>query len=159
MNFRTPYTPAVHLPLEVPSDEKVRTKQSFRKEADINFIMAKALKTGNLADPLVLQSRQVIFGDFASRPDFLQSQNRIAVFTSAFEGLPAKTRERFGNDPSRLIEFVRDPENQEEAIRLGLRPKPKITSRVEDGIKITFKDGIEIGREPIKTAPAPAPAG
>jgi len=132
-----------------------RTKQSFKKDADINFIVSKAVRTGLLMDPVQAAARKQIFGDFASAPDFLTMQNRVASVTSAFEALPAEVRNRFNNSASELISFMADPANAEEAVSLGLAPKPKANVRYED------KDGNRVNRDGspyVEPAPTPAPA-
>ena len=37
-----------------------------------------------------------------------------------FDSLPSSLRERFSNDPSRLLAFVDDESNFDEAVKLGL---------------------------------------
>lgn len=168
--FRTPFTGAVSVFVSFDQANPVsvsRTKQSFRQEADINHIISKARKTGFLIDPMTPQ-RKAIFGNFADMPDFLQSQERVAKARSAFDTLPAEVRAKFLNDPALLIEFVSDPQNKEQAIALGLFPKPVYTRKIvetvdADGVPSRFvaslKDGVEIDRVPVKavapTAPAP----
>jgi len=105
-----------------------RTKQSFKKDCDINFIMKKYRETGLLPEP---QSRPPFFGDFTNAADFLENQNRIAKTQQYFERLPALTRERFGNDPSKMLDFLADIKNKDEAIKLGLvrKPAPDLTPK------------------------------
>lgn len=100
-----------------------RTKQSFSKDADINTIMAKYYKTGLLVDPTVVSSRRPMFGDFSDIGDFHALQLRIASVENRFNLLPSVVRNRFKNDPSLLLSFLADPNNDDEAVKLGLRPK------------------------------------
>lgn len=97
-----------------------RTEKSHRKACNVNTIVAKTLKTGNLP----IATRQGVFGDFTSGLDFQESMDRIIKAQHEFMELPASIRKRFGNDPSLLIEFMNDASNQEEAITLGLVPRP-----------------------------------
>jgi hypothetical protein len=47
--------------------------------------------------------------------------------------LPAELRARFENDPAKLIEFIDNSENLDEAINLGLVNKPEnLPQVVED---------------------------
>ena len=74
-----------------------------------------------------------------------------------FDNLPSDVRNRFNNNPAQLLDFVADPENKEEAIELGLLPKPEITKQIieEDGkyFQILLKDGVEVERAPTQTPP------
>lgn len=100
-------------------------KRSFLKDADINFIMKKYQKSGLLVDPLNPGSRRPMFGDFSNVGDFHALSGTIARVDREFGSLPASLRNRFGNDPHLLIEFLADSKNDEEAFKLGLKVRPK----------------------------------
>lgn len=101
-------------------DSRSMTQQQFKDETDINKMMDKyvnnRLQLMDVTEP--------IYGDFVSAEDFLSTQRRIANFKSLFDMLPARTRERFDNDPSKAIIFGMDEANEAEAIDLGILPKP-----------------------------------
>jgi len=99
-----------------------RTKQAFKKDADINFIMKKYRETGLLPS---VRDRKPFYGDFTNAPDFLETQNRIAHTRQYFQQLPADVRDRFANDPARMLDFLANPENDAEAVKLGLKEAPK----------------------------------
>jgi phage internal scaffolding protein len=132
------------------------TIQSERENVNINNIVAKAKKTGVLGSGLPAQ-RKERYGDFSSSEDFLSQQNKIVEFKTMFDNLPSDVRNRFNNNPAQLLDFVADPENKEEAIELGLLPKPEITKQIieEDGkyFQILLKDGVEVERAPTQTPP------
>lgn len=67
--------------------------------------------------------RRPIYGDFTS-VDYMHMQNSIADIDQQFASLPARLRARFDNDPYQVVRFVEKPENQAEAIKLGLLPAP-----------------------------------
>lgn len=94
-----------------------KTKQSFKAECDINTIMARYMKTGTLDH---LSSRKGQYMD-VSGADFYAAQNMVANARSMFFGLPSAIRERFENDPGEFLEFMENPANAEEAVKLGLR--------------------------------------
>jgi len=98
------------------------TQQQFKEDSDINTIVARARRTGILGDPNA--PRKPMFGDYSNSASFLEMRNYIATANQRFEALPAKLRRRSGNDPLQVVRFVEDPENKEEAIALGLLPKP-----------------------------------
>ncbi|AXH75464.1 MAG: internal scaffolding protein [Microviridae sp.] len=98
-----------------------RTKQSFKDECDINTIMRRYQLTGEIAH---LSQRSPIFGDFPEM-DFNQAMAIVVQARENFSQLPAEVRDRFANDPARLLAFLQDPDNREEGIKLGLLRKPE----------------------------------
>ena len=105
------------------STKRGRTKQSFKKECDINFIMKKYRQTG-IITPDVINNRQAVFGDVSSSMDYADSVNYINTANKAFDSLPAEIRTRFENDPAELLTFLHEEGNRDEAIALGIIPKP-----------------------------------
>jgi len=91
-------------------------QQQFREECDINTIMERFGRTGEIIAPI----RMPQYGDFDGVNDYHSAMNAIVEAQSAFDQLPAKTRARFGNDPAEFLEFCFNEENRDEAIRLGL---------------------------------------
>ena len=102
---------------------QTRTKSEFADECDINNIVARCIKGAALPSG----GRTPIFGDFTEVSDFSTAQNLIAEANSEFEQLPSETREKFGNDVSKLMDFLDDENNLDEAIELGLAPKPTVS--------------------------------
>lgn len=99
------------------------TKQSFKDECDINKIMEKYKRTGQV--PLNIQQKQGQFLDVSSLPDYQNSLNIVIEAENMFNQLPSKVRARFKHDPSEMLNFVKNIENKDEAIALGLIPKPE----------------------------------
>lgn len=99
------------------------TKQSFRDECNINFIMDKWKRTGEIPAAQVGTMRPN-YGDFTNPNDYMTACNRVLDANEAFESLPSFLRDRFANEPANLIAFLSDPNNQDEAIRLGLAKPP-----------------------------------
>ncbi len=100
---------------------KSRTKQSFGEESEINNIMARYTKTG------IIDHLSTFGGDygFASSIVFHEAMNVVTKADQMFEALPASVRRRFNGDPGDFLEFVQNPENQEELIELGLAKRIK----------------------------------
>lgn len=97
--------------------------QSFAKDADINNIMKKYEVTGVLVDPrFVNENRAPRFGDYSDIPDFAVIQQRVIDARADFMTLPADVRARFQNDVGEALEFVADPANLEEAVKLHMIP-------------------------------------
>lgn len=101
-----------------------RTKSEFKDECDINNVVARALRTGTL--PVV--DREALYADFTQVSDYATASNVLAQATQAFEQLPSSIKEQFENDVTKLLNFVDDPANEAEAIKLGLLPEQIIES-------------------------------
>lgn len=96
-----------------------RTEQSHKKKCDVNAKVRRYMKTG-----LIEQQRDgAMYGDFTSAEDFQTSLHRVNDALRDMSLLPAVVRKRFKNDPGRLIEFLNDPKNRDEAVQLGLVAK------------------------------------
>lgn len=101
-----------------PADSVVQ--QQFADECDINTIVRRFGLTGELPNGVSMP----LSGDFTSATDFQSSMNLIRQAQESFLELPATVRERFNNDPARVINFLEDPSNRDEAIKLGIVSKP-----------------------------------
>ena len=55
---------------------------------------------------------------------FQELKNRVLSAEAAFGRLPAATRSRMDNDPAKLLAFLADPKNKDEAVKLGLVHPP-----------------------------------
>lgn len=101
--------------------EPTLAQQQFKDDCDVNVIVSRFIKTGQL--PQV--TAQAMYGNFLDAPDSYQDAlNSVIQAQDGFDELPAKLRERFGNDPYELLKFVSDEKNRDEAISLGLIASP-----------------------------------
>lgn len=122
-----------------------RTKQSFKDECDINTIIQRFLRTGQLDLANKLEPR---YGD-CTGIEFQSACQTVAAAKSLFAELPAALRNRFENEPAKFLDFVHDDRNIEEARELGLlKPKadPAVTPAPAPAPSTTT--------EATKTAPA-----
>jgi phage internal scaffolding protein len=99
---------------------KTRTKSEFADEANINNIVKRCMNGAAMPTG----GRTPLFGDFSEVADFTSAQTLIAQANAEFEQLPSDVREKFGNNVSDLMDFLDDETNLDEAIKLGLAPKP-----------------------------------
>lgn len=97
--------------------EKSLTHQSFSSDCDINSIVQRYAKTGVL-EHVSLSSPS--YGDFSITSDYQSSLNVVIAAQESFMTLPSRVRARFANDPGLFLDFVSDPNNRDEAIKLGL---------------------------------------
>lgn len=99
-----------------------RTQEHFQKDCDINFIMAKYKKTGVVEH---VRKTRAMYGDFTEFMDQAVNMDKVAKAQQAFEALPATLRNKFSNDPRKMMEFIHDKRNFDECVELGIFDKPK----------------------------------
>jgi len=107
------------------SEESDRTQQQFREEADINTIVRRF----GVTQMLPTTFKPPMTGDFTEVTDFHTAMNAVRSAEESFMQLPAHMRVRFGHDPQKMIDFLGNPENREEAIKLGMMNKPPEPTR------------------------------
>lgn len=98
-------------------DEPSMTKQSFVDECDINQIIDRARNGGSVDH---LNARVPVYADVSNIPDYRSALDVVREADASFMALDAKVRERFANDPGRLLDFLKDPQNYDEGVKLGL---------------------------------------
>lgn len=112
-------------------DDPSLTIQASKEEVDINTIVARALSG---ADVSHVNDRVARYGDFSDVPSYQDALNLVKRAEGMFGELPANVRERFANDPSRMVVFLQDPANQDEAIKLGLAVAKPVVPPVEEPV-------------------------
>lgn len=112
---------AESLRLGLECKDPTRAQQQFKDECDINVLFGRYLETGEM--PQVLDG--LSYGNFEGIFDFQTAMNSVRLAQEQFATLPARIKNRFDNDPQKLIAFLDDPENREEAEFLGLTNKRK----------------------------------
>lgn len=133
-----------------------RTKQEFKDQCNINKIIKEFTITGQITH-ISAKAAQGAFIDLPADLDYQNSLNIMIKAEDAFMALPAKVRDRFGNDPAAFLAFVGDPKNADELIELGIRERPlRAPPEAASG------SGGDGGRPPVVTempAPAAPPGG
>jgi len=99
----------------VPEGESL-TEQGHAASADINTIMHRAERTGQVQ----VTAASAMYGDFTAVGDYQSALEAVRMAQAAFMSLDPAIRERFGNDPGRLLAFLSDESNRPEAEKLGL---------------------------------------
>lgn len=94
------------------------TQQHFAEECDINTIVKRFGLTKDAE--LLKGARMPVYGDFSGVHDYQTALNAVRQAAEDFMDLPAEVRARFGHDPQRLLEFVGDDRNHDEARKMGL---------------------------------------
>lgn len=126
-NTRYEYTRIPGILFDPENNEKdiSLTQQQFAFECDINNIV-------KLQIPPRVNTKPPLF-DTVFSPDIYESAlNTIADAQSKFEELPSDLRQKFDNDPKKLLAFIDDESNYEKAVEYGL-----IASKVENNQNVT----------------------
>lgn len=124
---------------ELPS----MTKQEFKFECDVNNVI-KSFKPHQMMAAL---QQNLNLGNYADLPDAYDFQEALHLIKDAerqFATIPAKVRDRFGQDPALFLQFINDPKNLAEARTLGLA-KPEVVPPAPIEVKV-------VNPEPPKTS-------
>lgn len=112
--FHTKYDPPVVEGISTSPISNVQ--QHFKDDCDINKLIKRFTNGGQIPqrDPSLYS-----FGDFTAI-DYQSALDVVMLADEQFGTLPAEVRERFGNNPAKLLGFLEDENNREEAVKLGL---------------------------------------
>lgn len=117
--------------------EEDKTVQSDGVDADINVLVKRFGLTSDTApDPSIWQN----IGDFSELTDLHTMQQRVLEAKWAFGDLPSRIRERFGNEPANLLDFLDDPGNAREAAELGLLTPAAAQAILKEPVKDPLPD-------------------
>lgn len=100
------------------------TEQGHQKECDVNNIIKKYDTTGIISH---VNNIQAIYAD-VSEIEFRSSLAKMEEIKGKFMQLPSELRKRFDHEPEKLLGFLDNPNNRNEAVELGLIPnnRPQI---------------------------------
>lgn len=100
------------------------TVQDFRDEVDVNHIVDRFMKTGQLSH--VNQNPGSYVDQFAMPQDLMSAKQFVQDAADNYDSLNRKLKNRF-KSPLELIDFLQNPKNQKEAQELGLLPQTMTT--------------------------------
>lgn len=113
----------------VDTGEDTLVRQEFRDEVDVNTIMRRfGVDVGRVFGP-----KQAMYGDFTDIHDFESAVAKVDEIRGRFMQLPAEVREKFQNDPQRLISAVErmTPEEFDEYVAASPAATPVATPVVD----------------------------
>lgn len=118
------------IPTALYCDDDSLTVQSLKDECDINKIIARVARGGDVSH---VESRVAKYGDFSNVPSYQEALDLVNRARGFFMDMSPEVRERFANDPGRMIAFLQDEKNYDEAVELGLVVPKKVeeTPKVE----------------------------
>lgn len=111
------------------NQEPSRTQQQFKETSDINLIMKKYQKGEAITH---LNHRQGVYGDFSEIKNYQKSLQTVIDAERQFLTLPSAVRAKFENNPQQLLDFIKDDNNYEESIKLGLITAQPIAPKNDD---------------------------
>lgn len=98
-------------------EDKSLTKQSEADACDINKIMAKYERSGILQH---VSLNEAFYADVSNVPDYQAALAIVVKADEMFMSLPGDVRARFENNPQKYLDFVSNPANKDEMIKMGL---------------------------------------
>jgi phage internal scaffolding protein len=114
----------IHSAYDVPEHEGLLcedpslAQRQFQDATDVNQIVYKHQKLG--LGPQFGDVGEPVYADISEVPDLLAAHQIVEAAQEAFMRLPAQVRKKIDNDPARLVEYLEDPANMDEAVKLGL---------------------------------------
>ena len=136
------------LRVQTINSKPTRTQQQHKDECDVNQIIAKYKKTGLITH---LNKNPGAYSDLTDIPSYTEALQTIITASDAFNALPSDFRYELHNDPQELINFLKNPANDERAIKLGLKVKPPKQDTTQQEILQTLKETQK------QTKPKPKP--
>lgn len=122
--------------------DKGVTKQSDLKDTDINAIMKRFERTGQLPDMIAHTPR---YGDFSEVPSYQEALEIVNLANDQFSNLDANVRNRFDNDPAKFLGFATDPKNMDELEKMGLL-KPEVVQQRLEARKQAFAEAQAVAK-------------
>lgn len=96
---------------------KSRTKQAESELTDINKIVARHRKSGQITH---INGNLPIYGDFTQASDLHNAYIAVQDARESFDELPASVRAAADNDPVQLLTMLADEEGTELLVEAGL---------------------------------------
>jgi hypothetical protein len=104
------------------NEEPSMTDQQYKEDTDVNNIIEKFRKTGQIMHVAQIQGK---FADVADIQSLQESMVLVSKAQEHFAQLPGETRSQFGNSVINMVKFLADPANDEKAVKMGLKVKIK----------------------------------
>jgi phage internal scaffolding protein len=128
--FKNPYEE--HKPCFFNTIGESLTQQHFQEECDIINIIKRHDRNGIIEH---VQRGQARYGDFSEVTDYREALDLVQDANNEFMKIPADIRKQFNNNPGEFLNFVNNPENEEEMIQMGFVKKSEdVSSSTETAI-------------------------
>lgn len=121
--------------IQINCSEPLITDQSGKNEADVNNIMKQYAKTGML--PQITIPGQYL--DISNLPSLEEAYNIVNRANNLFLELPPTIRKLIDNDPSKLENFISDPNNADLLIKHNILVERKTEVTDPPKVQVTEK--------------------
>jgi phage internal scaffolding protein len=112
--FKTAYDP--HKPCFFHTEGESLTQQHFKEECDVVNIIKRHDRNGIIEH---VQRGQARYGDFSEVSDYREALDLVKNAQEEFMSIPSDIRKQFDNNPGKFYEFVSNPDNKDELIKMG----------------------------------------
>lgn len=99
------------------------TRQAHKDQCDVKKIVKRFRDVNGYNPLLALTASGGTYGDFSAVPDYRSAIEQVRSADESFMKLPAKVRQRFGNDVASFLDFI-DHAPREELYDIGLLERP-----------------------------------
>uniref|UniRef100_UPI00404854FC hypothetical protein n=1 Tax=Flavobacterium sp. TaxID=239 RepID=UPI00404854FC len=144
IKFKIPYTKTKRCFFETTGPSL--TQQHFKEETLINNIIKKHDKNGIIESVARGNAR---YGDFSLVQDYKTSLDTIRDANDNFMEIPSEIRKKFNNNAGEFFNFVQDPNNQSELIKMGLATA---STTLESATPVADKPSSEVPSDDGHTA-------
>jgi phage internal scaffolding protein len=100
-----------------------KVQKHLKDECDLEKMVERYKRTGQIR-----VMGEAKFGEWSQLSSYHDAHNAIIATQEAFAKVPSKIRQKFDNDPQKLIDFIEDPKNLKECVELGLVDKSVLKS-------------------------------
>lgn len=101
-----------------------KTNKDFAAEVDVNNIMDRFLRTGQLSH---VSNEQLVYQDNTNIPDLQSAIHQVKSAGKIWDNLSKKLKNKF-KSPDELYDYLSDPKNTKEALELGIISEEKTTT-------------------------------
>lgn len=120
------------------------TVQSEKDSCDINSVLLKYAAAGTTPAIEFYKSYDPsAFTDNFHSGDFQAVSDRICSFTAAFNSLGSSLRARFSHDPAVFLDYLSNPANRDEGVKLGFFAPSTSPSQSAKSVDSIPSDGAQ----------------
>lgn len=147
MKFKTPYETMKRVQIEflLPS----KTDVSQKDDADINYIIERYVRTGELP------TSPMQYLDCTTVQDFQEAAFTVAECNTAFEQLPSKVRDEF-KTVANYLEYIGNPDNVQDCVNRGLINPDSVPVEIVEAIQKANLSGEKFDLQKFANSPLPS---
>ena len=117
-----------HAPVDHPGGGELITRQEFAEECDINNMIADFKQTG-MFKHVNKHAERGIYANLPDVHDYQEALIQASRADAAFAALPSKIRQKWDNDPRKLLRALADPDQRQELEDMGILEKRELAEQ------------------------------